>query len=91
MKIESAISNARAYLKVQEEFGTFWAYAWQFTGGHPKQNWWKNVGEASELTPSRTKSQGMVRITWAVFNQIAAPEEIPPDSATKRRGWHQRA
>ena len=37
MKIESAISNARAFLKVQEEFGTFWAYAWQFIGGHPKQ------------------------------------------------------
>jgi 3-methyladenine DNA glycosylase Tag len=37
MKIESAISNARAYLKVQEEFGTFWAYAWQFIGGHPKK------------------------------------------------------
>jgi DNA-3-methyladenine glycosylase I len=51
MKIESAISNARAFLKVQEEFGTFWAYAWQFIGGHPKQNRWKNVGDIPATTP----------------------------------------
>src|SRR6266478_2554019 len=41
MKIESAIGNARAFLKVQEEFGTFDAYIWRFVGGRPKQNAWK--------------------------------------------------
>jgi DNA-3-methyladenine glycosylase I len=51
MKIESAISNARAFLKVQEEFGKFWAYAWQFIGGHPKQNRWKNVGDIPATAP----------------------------------------
>ncbi len=41
LKIDSAISNARAFLKVQEEFGTFDAYIWRFVGGWPKQNAWK--------------------------------------------------
>lgn len=41
MKIEAAISNARAFLKVREEFGTFDAYVWQFVSGKPKQNAWK--------------------------------------------------
>jgi DNA-3-methyladenine glycosylase I len=41
LKIAAAISNARAFLKVQEEFGTFDAYVWRFVGGKPKQNAWK--------------------------------------------------
>jgi DNA-3-methyladenine glycosylase I len=38
LKIESAVSNATAFLAVQEEFGTFDRYIWQFVGGNPKQN-----------------------------------------------------
>lgn len=41
LKIASTISNARALLKVQEEFGSFDKYIWQFVGGKPKQNAWK--------------------------------------------------
>jgi DNA-3-methyladenine glycosylase I len=41
LKIASTISNAQAFLKVQEEFGTFDKYIWQFVGGKPKQNAWK--------------------------------------------------
>jgi DNA-3-methyladenine glycosylase I len=51
MKIESAIRNAQAFLKIQEEFGTFWAYAWQFIGGRPKQNRWKNIRDIPATTP----------------------------------------
>jgi DNA-3-methyladenine glycosylase I len=51
MKIESAISNARAFLKIREEFGTFWAYAWQFIGGRPRQNRWKNIRDIPATTP----------------------------------------
>jgi DNA-3-methyladenine glycosylase I len=36
LKIESAISNARAFLAVQKEFGSFARYIWQFVGGKPK-------------------------------------------------------
>lgn len=38
LKIESAVTNARAFLKVQEEFGSFDAYQWRFVGGAPLQN-----------------------------------------------------
>jgi DNA-3-methyladenine glycosylase I len=41
LKIAATISNAQAFLKVQEEFGSFDAYIWRFVGGSPKQNAWK--------------------------------------------------
>ena len=40
-KIEAAVRNARAVLAIQEEFGTFDAYAWRFVGGQPKVNRWR--------------------------------------------------
>jgi len=41
-KIESAVSNARAFLAVQREFGTFDDYCWRFVGGRPRHNRWAN-------------------------------------------------
>ena len=41
LKIASTISNAQAFLEVQEEFGSFDKYIWQFVAGKPKQNAWK--------------------------------------------------
>jgi DNA-3-methyladenine glycosylase I len=41
LKIAATISNAQAFLKVQDEFGSFDKYIWQFVGGKPKQNAWK--------------------------------------------------
>jgi DNA-3-methyladenine glycosylase I len=41
LKVASTISNAQAFLKVQEGFGSFDKYIWQFVGGKPKQNAWK--------------------------------------------------
>jgi DNA-3-methyladenine glycosylase I len=41
LKIAATISNAQAFLKVQEEFGSFDKYIWQFVGSKPKQNAWK--------------------------------------------------
>ena len=41
LKIDATIGNARAFLEVQKEFGTFDAYIWRFVGGKPKQNAWK--------------------------------------------------
>ena len=38
LKIEAAVANARAFLQVQEEFGSFDAYIWRFVGGAPMQN-----------------------------------------------------
>lgn len=41
LKIAATIDNARAFLAVQREFGSFDAYVWQFVGGKPKRNAWK--------------------------------------------------
>ena len=51
LKIESAIRNARSFLKVQEEFGSFCAYQWRFVGGKPRQNRWKLMAQV----PARTR------------------------------------
>ncbi len=49
LKIAATISNAQAFLKVQQEFGSFDAYVWRFVNGKPKQNSWKRK------VPARTK------------------------------------
>ncbi len=51
MKIEAAVRNARAFLKVQEEFGKFDAYCWQFVGGRPRLNRWKSTRQIPATTP----------------------------------------
>jgi DNA-3-methyladenine glycosylase I len=50
-KIEAAIQNARAFLAVQREFGSFDAYLWQFVGGRPKQNAWQTLDQIPAQTP----------------------------------------
>ncbi len=51
LKVASAITNARAFLKVQEEFGSFAAYQWRFVDGVPLQNAWKTHQEIPTSTP----------------------------------------
>jgi DNA-3-methyladenine glycosylase I len=41
MKIEAAVRNAGAFLKIREEFGTFDSYCWRFVDGRPRLNRWK--------------------------------------------------
>jgi DNA-3-methyladenine glycosylase I len=43
LKIESAVGNARAFLAVQDEFGSFNAYCWRFVDGRPRVNRWKTT------------------------------------------------
>jgi DNA-3-methyladenine glycosylase I len=50
-KIEAAIFNARAFLAVQREFGSFDVYIWQFIGGQPRQNTWRTLAEIPAQTP----------------------------------------
>jgi DNA-3-methyladenine glycosylase I len=50
LKIFSTISNAKAFLRVQREFGSFDAYVWQFVGGAPRVNEWRFLREI----PART-------------------------------------
>jgi DNA-3-methyladenine glycosylase I len=51
LKIDATIGNARAFLEVQKEFGTFDAYVWRFVGGRPKQNGWKTHKGVPAKTP----------------------------------------
>lgn len=51
LKIESAVRNARAFLKVQEAFGSFDAYNWRFVDGKPLVNRWKSLKEVPARTP----------------------------------------
>jgi len=50
LKIRSAIQNAKAFLKIQHEYGSFDAYIWQFVGGKPKHNIWKSLKEIPATT-----------------------------------------
>jgi DNA-3-methyladenine glycosylase I len=52
LKIGSAIGNAKAFLSVQEEFGSFDSYIWGFVGGRPKVNHWRSVREIPAVTPT---------------------------------------
>ena len=50
LKIAATIQNAKAFLAVQKEFGSFDAYIWQFTGGKPIVNKWRSMKDV----PART-------------------------------------
>jgi len=49
-KIEATINNAHRFMEVQEEFGTFDKYIWQFVGGRPIVNSWKSMKEVPVTT-----------------------------------------
>ena len=51
LKIESAITNAQAFLVIQKEFGSFDRYVWRFVGGRPIVNRWKTLRELPASTP----------------------------------------
>lgn len=50
LKVHAAIQNAKSFLAVQKEFGSFDAYIWQFVGGRPIQNAWQSLRDV----PART-------------------------------------
>jgi DNA-3-methyladenine glycosylase I len=58
LKVESAIGNAKAFLAVQKQFGSFDKYVWKFVGGTPIRNRWKSLRQV----PARTaESDAMSR------------------------------
>ncbi len=50
LKIAASITNAKAFLHVQKEFGNFCDYIWGFVGGQPIQNHWKTMAEVPVTT-----------------------------------------
>jgi DNA-3-methyladenine glycosylase I len=51
LKLSAAIQNARCFLEVQAQFGSFDAYVWQFVDGEPIQNGWRSLADV----PAQTK------------------------------------
>jgi len=51
LKVASAVSNAQAFLAVQEEYGSFSNYIWAFVDGTPIQNEWRTLAEIPAKTP----------------------------------------
>ncbi len=51
LKIDATISNAKAFLAVQKEFGNFDSYIWKFVGGKPKKNLWRSSQRLPAFTP----------------------------------------
>jgi len=45
LKVEAAVKNARSFLSIQKEFGSFDAYIWQFVGGKTRKNRWETISE----------------------------------------------
>jgi len=50
LKIESTVKNARAFLRIQEEYGSYNKYIWQFVGGAPHQNTWTTLKQIPATT-----------------------------------------
>jgi DNA-3-methyladenine glycosylase I len=61
-KIEAAVRNARVFLEIQDEFGSFDAYLWRFVAGRPKINRWKTIRAVPAETPvSPALSKDLIR------------------------------
>jgi DNA-3-methyladenine glycosylase I len=60
LKIRAAVNNARAFLAIQSDFGSFDEYIWRFVDGSPIQNKWRSQSEVpSETDISKAMSQDM--------------------------------
>jgi DNA-3-methyladenine glycosylase I len=51
LKVEAAVINAQRFMEVQDEFGNFAAFIWQFVEGKPKQNAWRSLADIPASTP----------------------------------------
>ena len=62
LKVAAAIQNARAFLAVQQEFGSFDAYVWRFVGRTPRQNTWASLADIpSQTDESLALSKDLLR------------------------------
>ncbi|MGH9430806.1 MAG: DNA-3-methyladenine glycosylase I [Terriglobia bacterium] len=62
LKISSAVGNAKQFLKIQEEFGSFDKFIWGFTGGRPKKNAWSTMKQVPDKSSeSEAMSKELIR------------------------------
>ena len=62
LKVAATIRNARAYLSLQEEFGSFDSYLWSYVGGRPRKNAWTASAEVpAKTSASEAMSKDLVK------------------------------
>jgi DNA-3-methyladenine glycosylase I len=61
LKIRAAVHNAKRFLEVQKEFGSFDAYLWSFVGGKPVLNRWKRLSQLPATSPLSDRVSGALR------------------------------
>ncbi len=98
LKIAAAVGNARAFLAVQNEFGSFDRYVWQFVGGAPIINRWKRLSEIPGTSAESDRlSKDLVKrgfrfvgstIMYAFMQAVGMVNDHTTDCflAAKRRG-----
>ena len=98
-KVESTVRNAKAFLAVQKEFGTFDAYVWGFVGGRPVVNKWRRTAQLPPTSPEsealskdlRRRGFGFVGPTVCYAHlQAAGSHQRPPGELLPLRRAHGR-
>jgi len=100
LKIDSAVTNAQAFLAIQQEFGSFDAYVWSFVGGEPIVNRWKRMSEIPATSPvSETLSKDLKKrgfrfvgstIIYAYLQACGLVNDHTTDCFLKRALTHRR-
>src|SRR5260221_1007014 len=76
LKIASTIQNAKAFLAVQKEFGSFDAYIWQFTGGKPIVNKRRSIKDIpartaeSDALAKDLRRRGLKFVSWTICSAV---------------------
>ena len=83
LKIAAAIQNAKAFLAVQKEFGSFDAYIWRFVGGKPIRNRWKSGQRLPAQTP---QSEAMSKDLLKRGFKFVGPDDLLRLHASRRHG-----
>jgi DNA-3-methyladenine glycosylase I len=96
LKIDSAVTNAQAFLTVQEEFGSFDRYVWQFVGGAPIVNRWARMAQVpatsavSDALSKDLKKRGFrfvgSTIVYAYMQAVGLVNDHTADCIMRPRG-----
>jgi len=75
LKVKAAIQNARGFLEIQKESGTFDTYIWQFVGGNPRKN---SFEQLKDLPAKTTESEAMSKIYSNTVLNLSARRSATP-------------
>jgi len=96
LKVESAVTNAKAYLQIQDEFGGFDPFIWGFVGGKPTVNAWRTIKQVPVTTPEsdamskELKGRGMKFVGSTICYAFMQAVGMVNDHTTDC-GWYARA